>query len=256
MELQDTLDKISQLQATEEQLYKALTQNAENVALGKTNTFSESEIQDITNQINSLSAARVNLYNSLSETYQSQASNEHNAQDALEQQTKTLHLLEKELNKSKKRLASMKDEKTNQLKMVEITTYYSKQYDAHRRLMRMITIIGVCMLIAIGLDYTPLKIVSKPLAIVVFLIGGILIFKRVINMALRRNDNYDEFIWPIAPTTDTQMATANKSQNLIDISGVYVPFVCASSSCCNEGTVWSDSAGCILDPNTTQKNVA
>jgi hypothetical protein len=251
MELQDTLDKISQLQATEEQLYKALTQNAENVALGKPNTFSDSEVQDITTQINSLSAARVNLYNSLSETYQSQASNESNAQEALEQQTKTLHLLEQELNKSKKRLASMKDEKTNQLKMIEITTYYSKQYDAHRRLMRMITIIGVCMLIAIGLEYTPLKMVSKPLAVLVFIIGGILIFKRVINMALRRNDNYDEFIWPMAPTTDTQLANANNPRSLIDISGVNMPFVCAASSCCNAGTVWSDASGCILDPNTT-----
>ena len=69
MEVQDTLDKISQLQTTEGQLYKALTQNAENVALGKNNTFTDTEIQDITTQINSLSAARVNLYNTLSETY-------------------------------------------------------------------------------------------------------------------------------------------------------------------------------------------
>lgn len=249
MELQDTLDKIRQLQGTEEQLYRALTQNAENVALGKPNTFSDTEIQDITNQINSLSAARVNLYNSLSETYKSEASNENNAQQALHQQTQTLHLLEEQLNKSKKKMAAMQDEKTNQLKMIEITTYYSKQYDAHRRLMKMIAIVGVCILISISLEmiYAPLGVVTKPLVILICLVGGFLILKRIVYMYLRRTDNYDEFIWPMAPTNDTQLLNANNSGSLIDISGVEVPFVCAASSCCNVGTVWTDSSGCIVD---------
>ena len=249
MELQDTLDKISQLQSTEEQLYKALTQNAENVALGKSNTFSDSEIQDITAQINSLSTARVNLYNSLSETYQSQASNETNAKDSLEQQTKTLQLLEKELNKSKKRLASLKDEKYNQLKMIEITSYYSKQYDAYRRLMKMITILGICILVAIGLERIPMiSFVSKPLITIIFMVGIILIGKRVLSISSRTTDNYDEFIWPMAPTTDAELANANlTARNIVGITGA--PFICAEASCCNVGTVWSDVSGCVLDPS-------
>jgi hypothetical protein len=246
--MEDTLHKISQLQKTEEQLYKALTQNAENVALGKPNTFSDDEIKDITTQINSLSAARVNLYNSISETYHSQAVNETNAQASLKQQTKTLQLLEQELNKSKKNLSKLKDEKYNQLKMIEINTYYSKQYDAHRRLMRMITIIGACLLVAIGLEYTPLKVVSTPLTILICSIGAFLVGKRLINMILRRNDNYDEFNWPTAPTTDATLATANTQNNsIIDISGVDVPYICAAASCCNEGTIWTDASGCVID---------
>ena len=244
MELQDTLDKISQLQRTEGQLYRALTQNAENVALGKSNTFTATEIQDITAQINSLSSARVNLYNSLSETYHNEASNEKNAQDALEQQTKTLRLLEEELNKSKKKLSTLKNEKTNQLKMIEITTYYSKQYDAYRRLMRLFTIIGVCMLIAIGLQYTPLKFLSAPLVSIIFLVGGVLLAWRVINMVLRRKDNYDEYDWPGAPTSGSK-----SSKYAVGITGL--PYVCAQSDCCNEGTVWSDK-GCIVQPAVVQ----
>lgn len=249
MELQGTLDKISQLQTTEEQLYKALTQNAENVALGKPNTFTDTEIQDITTQINSLSAARVNLYNSLSEAYHTEASLESNAQDALEQQTKTLQLLEKELNKSKQRMASLHDEKKNQLKMIEITTYYSKQYDAHRRLMQMITIIGVCILIAIGLSYTPLQVVSKPLVILISIIGLVLVFMRGVNMFLRRSDNYDEFIWPAAPTNNAELANVNNAKSIVDVSGIDLDFLCAGELCCNVGTVWSDASGCIVDKN-------
>ena len=241
MELQDMLDKISQLQTTEQQLYRVLTQNAENVALGKPNTFTDTEIQDITTQINSLSAARVNLYNTMAEMYQSEASNEKNAQDALAQQTKTLRLLEVELNKSKEKLSTLNNEKTNQLKMIEITAYYSKQYDAYRRLMRMITIIGVCMLIAIGLHSTPLQFLSGPLVRVISVVGGVLLLWRVINMVLRRNDNYDEYNWPGAPTTNAK----GPSKYALGITGL--PYVCAQEDCCNEGTVWSDT-GCIAQP--------
>lgn len=248
--MEDTLDKISQLQQTEEGLYKALTKNAENVASGRPQTFSDSEVNDITNQINSLSAARVNLYNTISETYKSQAINENNAQDSLAQQTKTLQLLEQELNKSKKNLSKLKDEKYNQLKMIEITTYYSKQYDAHRRLMRIIAIIGICLLVAIGLDHTPLKIVSKPLIILICLVGGFLVVKRIMNMALRQNDNYDEFVWPAAPTSDQSLTTSNSTNSIISVTGVDVPYLCSSASCCNEGTIWTDASGCVVDTST------
>ncbi len=248
MELSDILDKIRQLQQTEESLYKALTKNAENVASGRPNTFSDSEVNDITNQINSLSASRVNLYNTISETYKSQAENEDNAQSSLSQQTKTLQLLEQELNKSKKNLSKLKDEKYNQLKMIEINTYYSKQYDSHRRLMRIIAITGLCLLVAIGLEHTPIAVVSKPLTILICLVGGFIIFKRIINMIMRRNDNYDEFTWPTAPTTDQQLSTANSTNNsIIQVSGVDVPYMCAAASCCSEGTIWTDASGCIVD---------
>jgi hypothetical protein len=113
----------------------------------------------------------------------------------------------------------------------------------------MIAIVGVCILIAIGLEtmYEPLGVVTKPLVILICIVGGFLIFKRIIYMVLRRTDNYDEFIWPTAPTNDTQLLTANDSHSLIDISGVELPFVCAASTCCNTGTVWSDASGCVVD---------
>lgn len=103
MDLQDTISKISQLQKTEEQLYSSLTHNAERVALGKTDTFTEEDIKSITEQINSLSAARVNLYNTLSDLYKSQMNVESSMKESIDQQTETLQLLEVELNKSKKK---------------------------------------------------------------------------------------------------------------------------------------------------------
>ena len=254
MEMQDILDKISQLQESEENLYSTLTENSENVALGKPNTFSEEEIDNITTQINSLSAARVNLYNFISQMYQSQNENEKVAQSSLEQQTKTLHLLERELNKSKKRMAELKDEKNNQLKMVEINTYYSKQYDAYKRLMQLITIVGICLLFAIVLDYTPLQIISRPLSIIICLLGGFFIVRRILSMSLRTETNYDEFHWLNTPslTYTVDQANALNTNKVIDISGISLDFICAESSCCGPGTVWSDVSGCIISTTETE----
>jgi hypothetical protein len=248
--LQDILTQIGQLQKTEEQLYKALTKNAENVALGKENTFTDSEIETITNQVNSLTTSRVNLYNYLANSYHTEHKNETIASSNMKQQAETLKLLEKELNKSKNNLSKLEDEKYNQLKMIEINTYFSKQYDAHKRLMRLVTIVGICMLVSLLLGYIePLKTVSKLLFNLVTFIGVLLIIKKLIDMYLRRGDNYDEYIWPVAPNTDAELANSNsESTSFIDVSGVDIPNLCVGSSCCSEGTVWDDAAGCIITP--------
>jgi len=244
MDLKDTIYKITQLQETEKQLYNALTQNAQNVALGK-QSFSEMEIKNITDQINSLSAARVNLYNTVSKIYESQSITEQGAQKSMEQQTKTLQLLEQELNKAKKNLSTLKNEKLNQLKMIEITTYYSKQYDAQQRLMKMIVIVISCLLISLLLKKTPLAFISTPLTIFICVVGGFFIAGRILNIILRRNDNYDEFIWPMAPTTDKELSGANANKKT-GITGTGIP-MCVGTYCCQEGTVWDGKTGCIVD---------
>jgi hypothetical protein len=72
-------------------------------------------------------------------------------------------------------------------------------------------------------------------------------------MYLRRNDNYDEYTWPTAPTTEADVNLANTQTNtsFLDVSGVDVPF-CYGSKCCSTGTVWDDkSYTCIVDTNAT-----
>ena len=134
--------------------------------------------------------------------------------------------------------------------MIEITTYYSKQYDAHRRLMKMIAIIGACILVATMFEmiYEPLGVLSKPIIIIVVIIGGILVAKRILNMMLRRTDNYDEYIWPMSPTNESSLLATNNSSSIN--GSIDIPFICETSSCCNDGTIWSDLSGCIIDTNT------
>jgi hypothetical protein len=250
--IQELMNEISQLQKTEEQLYVVLTRNAENVALGKQNIMTSSEINTITTQINSLTASRVKLYNALSKYYSNEVVLEQSVKKTIEQQSETLKILERELNKSKQNLAKLEDEKYNQLKMIEINSYFSKQYDAHIKLMRLITIVGVCMLGTLMLNYIgPLKIASRPLFNIVLVIGLFLILKMTIDMYLRENDEYDEYNWFAAPNTSAGIEKANtqSSTSFIDVSGVDIPF-CYGSSCCSTGTTWDEASyTCVYDIN-------
>jgi hypothetical protein len=247
--IQTLLDQISQLQTTEEQLYNVLTRNAEKVALGHPSIMTDVEIKNITTQINTLTATRVNLYNTLALNYQHGVVLESSVKKSITQQTNTLRLLEKELNKSKENLAKIKDEKYNQLKMIQINSYFSKQYDAHVKLMKLITVVGLCMLATLILRYIPpLKIASTPLFNIVTIIGILFIMKILIDMYMRKGDNYDEYTWPVGPTNDKELSSANaNSTDFIDISGIDIPF-CLGANCCSTGTIWDDTTStCVID---------
>ena len=232
MDLQDTIYKIEQLQKTEQQLYDALSRNAERVSLGKKDVYSSEDIQNLTNQINSLSAARVNLYNTLSKLYKDQVNIGEEVQISLDQQTATLQILEKQLNKSKKVLTSLEDQKLNQLKMIEITTYYSKKYDAQKRLMQIVAIFGVCLIICTFIKYSPLTYF-------VAITGGIILLLRIFNMTMRTNYNYDEVEWLYPPTL------SGKDDKQIGLTGPGIGTLCAGASCCAEGTIWEKQSGCV-----------
>ena len=233
MDLQDTISKINQLQETEKQLYATLTKNAEQVALGRSNVFTEQEIQQITDQINSLSAARVNLYNTLSELYKAQITSESTMKASIDQQTETLQLLETELNRSKQKMAAIKDEKLNHLKMIEITTYYSKQYDAQKRIMQLIAGFGICLFISMYFEL-------DALTTLIVLVGIVWIGYRLLNMLMRDNDNYDEFDFFYPPSTDG-------SKHPIGFSGKSIGKICIGSVCCNKGTIWDEQLGCVIE---------
>ena len=233
MDLQDTITKINQLQETEKQLYATLTKNAEQVALGRSNVFTEQEIQQITDQINSLSAARVNLYNTLSELYKAQITSESTMKASIDQQTETLQLLETELNRSKQKMAAIKDEKLNHLKMIEITTYYSKQYDAQKRIMQLIAGFGICLFISMYFEL-------DALTTLIVLVGIVWIGYRLLNMLMRDNDNYDEFDFFYPPSTDG-------SKHPIGFSGKSIGKICIGSVCCNKGTIWDEQLGCVIE---------
>ena len=246
-QMSDTMDMIAQLQQTEKDLYQALIRSADNTLSGSGQVLTETEQKDIRDQINSLSASRVTLYDSIEQSYNSNASSVSESRDTLVDQTSMLQVLEDEMNKSKTNLTALETNRDNQLKMVEINTYQSKSYDAQRRLMRFIAVIGVILLVIIVLGKVSDQFskFAGSLITTVIIIGGALTARRVYDMSKRTANNYDEYQWWWTPRSNTQLSASEGS--FIDISGIEMPYICAQDSCCGEGTVWSDGSGCVMD---------
>jgi hypothetical protein len=55
----------------------------------------------------------------------------------------SIDVIENELNDSKRRLNLLQAEKNNKIRLVGINTYYGKQYNAHKQIMK--TIVFVCL---------------------------------------------------------------------------------------------------------------
>lgn len=138
--------------------------------------------------------------------------------------------------------SSLQSDKETKKKIVEINTYYGKQYEAYKELFILITIVCICIIAALLLAYTPLEFLSRSLTIAICIIGGSVIVYKIFYMMLTTDTNYDEYDWLASPATDNGM-----TPNIIDISGVNLSkTICVGPLCCGEGTEWNSKQGCVL----------
>jgi hypothetical protein len=150
------------------------------------------------------------------------------------------------MNKSKQNMAKLKDEHLNAMKMVEINTYYSKQYLQYQKFMKTIVIIVILLIVSTLVRNRLSETVGNGLFAVVVSVGFLVILYQVIDIYRRSLTNYDTYVWPTAPTSAATLASAEAP--IIDVSGSIANdiSICAGSYCCGTGTVWSDTSGCVL----------
>ncbi len=242
--VQEVMNTISNLQNYEEELYSKLVENTKNIAIGSKQQLSSSDINTIVSQINDLSETRTNLYNLISQSLNSEATNAANQKINLKQQTFMLHVLENELNKSKKLLSSIEDDTLNQLKMVEISSYYVDKYYTQKRLAQ---IIFVCCIFLIFISYgiksfDNIGILTFLYLFFIILICIILYF--VYDYYVRTAFNFNEYDWWFAPSTPPMNTNDSTSDSTSTTDTCGNPFSCTNNSCCASGTIWS-STGCV-----------
>ncbi len=242
--VQEIMNTISNLQNYEEELYSKLLDNTKNIAIGSSQQLSSSEINTIVSQINDLSEIRTNLYNVISQSLNSEALNQEDKNINLKQQTFMLHILENELNKSKKLLSSIEDDTLNQLKMVEISSYYVDKYYTQKRLAQ---IIFVCCIFLIIISYG-IKSFDN-IGILTFLYMCFIIFILIIlyfiyDYYVRTAFNFNEYDWLFAPPTPPMSTTPTTSTTTTTTESSGNTFTCSNNSCCASGTSWS-STGCV-----------
>lgn len=235
------LNNISELQKQEKQLYDSL----DDVNL------SSEEKQQIINKINEISQMRISLYSGLKDIYDFYQKNVSTSRTTLGQQITAIDVLENELNQSKIRLNLIEDQKYNKLRLVEINTYYGKQYNAHTRLMK--TIVFMCLPI-IFLAFLANKGILPPklyalLTSIVLIIGIILIGLQIIDIFNRDNMNWDEYNWYFersnAPS-DTNVGVSFDPWSTPSIT-------CIGSACCYDGSTYDDQKNMCVPNNIYMK---
>ena len=131
------INNIKTLQTTEMKLYDSL----ENQSL------SADQRKQIIDKINQISQMRINLYANLKDSYSSYQQNVSSSRNIENDQMVSVDVIENELNDSKRRLNLIEEQKNNKIRLVEINTYYGKQYNAHKEIMQIIVIMCIPILI-------------------------------------------------------------------------------------------------------------
>jgi hypothetical protein len=204
----------------------------------------------IISKINDVSQMRINLYkllNNLNSNYQNSLTN---SREVLSEQNVAIDIVETELNRAKKRLAVIEEEKNNKIRLIEINTYYGQSYDEHANMMKLfiyilIPIIGLAFLFKQG--FIPSSIYTV-LNVVIILIGVILLWRNYSKIYMHDKLNYPEYAWTFdastAPGPDMSLSASNN-----DPWG-NINTTCIGSACCMSGTNYDYSLNkCV--PNTS-----
>ena len=233
-----TLNDIKQLQTQEMDIYKSL----DNVSL------SQSQKQALVNQMNNISQMRINLYANLNNMYSSYSQNVGASRNTLDEQVVAVEVVEEALNEAKIRLNALETEKYNKLRMVEVNTYYSKQYGAYTDIMKTLVYFGIPIFILVFLGNKGLI----PSNIYGLLIGILMIISlftlgyKIIDLIRRDNMNFDEYNWYFDKSKAPNDSTGET--NPVD-PWAMSSLTCMGEECCYAGSTYDSTTNmCVPDP--------
>lgn len=225
------IDNIKSLQTTEMKLYDSLESKALNA----------DQKMQIINQINQISQMRISLYANLKDSYSYYQQDVSGSRNAMNDQMVSVDVIENELNDSKRRLNLLETQKNNKIRLVEINTYYGKQYNAHKQIMQIIVLICIPVLLLTGLaskGILPPKLSSLITGIII-IIGIYIIGAKIIDLSNRDNLNFDEYDWyfdkEAAPTNSSETNTSSSSDPWATSS-----LTCVGAECCYDNSIYDE----------------
>ena len=206
------LDNIKELRGVEENIYSELNKNSGSIR----------EREERLNQLKTLSTARNSLF------------------DDVIEKSDTLS----GLGSNRNALNTLVNDKK---RMVEINTYYGKQYNAHTNVVWLLLYTFIAILVLAFLRNRGIlnTFAANVLVYIVMVIGALFVYYRINDLSSRDNMDYDKYNWP---------GISSDSKNLED----YVPpspvggesndgdDSCVGEKCCGVGTIYDKTlAKCI-----------
>jgi hypothetical protein len=234
------LDDIQNLQQFEKQLFSSLETNT---------SLSSVEKQKLIKKINELSNFRIQLYKTLGGVNGFFNDALSSSLGTLKEQTVAISIVETELNRAKKRLEILEEERNNKIRLVEINEYYGDKYEEHAQLMKII----ISMLVPIVI-FTLLKnkgILPQGaylfLVIVVSWIGAVYLWRRYASIITRDNMNYQEYNWNFNPDLAPTGGSSTSNDPWLSNASVGALGTCIGQACCSSNQVYDTTTNKCVD---------
>jgi hypothetical protein len=236
------LNDIQSLQQMEQELFNSLETNP--------NITTEQQ-QTIVQKMNQLSNMRINLYQTLSgvNNYFENALN--TSVGSLKQQAVAIGIVESELNKAKRRLQILEEEKNNKIRLVEINAYYGDKYAEHSKLMKIIIYILIPVIILAFLNNKGIlpDTIFNILLVIVSLIGAYFFWTHFSSIIRRDNMNYQKYAWYFDPDSAPTSDSSSSDDPWLNNTSFGT---CIGDSCCSEGLTYDSSINqCVTSTETT-----
>ena len=241
---EQTLTDIKNLQQIEQELYDNLDMNTTNIPL------TPEQKNTIIGKINEISQMRINLYSNLKDMYSFFQKNVSSSNTTLAEQMMAIDIVENELNDSKRKLELLEDDKNNKQRLVEINTFYGKQYNAHSGIMK--TVVIMCIPILIVSILANMGIFSNNITLliigIILIIGFVSIGSQIIDISNRDKMNFDEYNWYFntsdAPANNTTPANSSDPWKIPTIT-------CIGQQCCDANSTYDSVENiCVVNPVT------
>jgi hypothetical protein len=235
------LNDIQLLQQMEQQLFSNLESNP---------NLTTDQQQQMIEKMNQLSNMRVNLYQTLSgvNNYFENALN--TSVGSLKEQVVAIGIVENELNRAKKRLEILEEEKNNKIRLVEINSYFGDKYAEHSQLMKIIifTLIPVIILALLNNKGILPNTIYYILLILVSVIGAYFFWRRFASIIMRDNMNYQEYNWYFDPNSVSTGSTSSSTDPWATSANLGT---CVGDACCSPGLTYDASMNqCVTSSGT------
>jgi len=238
------LNDIQSLQQMEQQLFSSLETNP---------NLTTQQQEQIVQRMNQLSNMRIGLYKTLSGVNNFFQNALSSSIGTLQEQTAAIAIVESELNRAKKRLEILEEEKSNKIRLVEINDYYGDKYAEHADLMKIVifTLVPVIILAILNNKGILPNMPYYILVSIVAIIGSIYFWYRFASVIMRDNMSYQEYQWPLPPTNKT-----GSSSSISDPWGsIGLPGTCIGDACCSAGQTYDASLNQCIGDSTVESFV-
>lgn len=234
---EQTLSDIQGLQNIEQELFNKLNSGLTD------GTLTPTQKNDIVTKINEISQMRINLYKNMNSVGSFYGENIASSNAALAEQTIAIGIVEQELNSAKSRLSELEDSSNQNMRMVQINTYYGEKYNNNTDILKSLILFCIPILfftLLFQADMLPKAIYN--ILLIVFIVWGIIsVGKKIIDASFRDKMNYQEYDWRFnkdsAPANDTNYDPQTSS----DPWGNSGNIVCLGSNCCYAGTTYEST---------------